>query len=138
MAGSERPVNVLSVSEFMQITTVMKWSRSTAHPGSEQTRGQLDPERVNFISRKERTLCTCEVVNRSYVNITKVSNFKITHPDASKKSTLSLRATHRPSGKKAVTDKISKSFCHSMTYNIACHLWIKLGRVALCLWEIDC
>lgn len=43
MASSDRPIDVLSVSEFIQTLTVMKWSLSTAHPGREQTREQLVP-----------------------------------------------------------------------------------------------
>lgn len=120
---------MLSVSEFIQLMTVMKRSWSTAHPGKEQTREQLAPSRANFISRKEGTLCTCEVVNRSYVNITKVSCFKMMHPDACTHTNThtTICVTHLRSMKNAVADRTFKSFCHS----IACYLLIQIGEVAL-------
>lgn len=75
------------------------------------------------------------MVNRSYVNITKVSNFKMMYPDAQKTTTmLKLQVTHQLSMKNTVADRTFKSFYHS----VACHLLIQIGKVALFLWEINC
>lgn len=98
---------VLSIIEFIkkndyqknssQNDDKMKWSQSTANSEQEQTWEQLAPRSDRFISRKQGTLCTHQVINKLHMNnIARVSNIKITPRDSIKgiKRNVQLFSSH--------------------------------------------